>query len=209
MHSEGLEKEKFRAILLFGPPGSGKGTLGKFLSTAGNHFHLSSGDIFRGLDPDSTTGKVYHSYASQGNLVPDEVTIEVWDQYVQGQISTNRYFPKKQFLLLDGIPRTLLQAKILDQYIDVVRIIVLDMPDMDGLVKRLKRRALIEKRQDDANEAVLQNRMEVYKKETLALLAHYPKELISTFNANQKPLEVLRDVLVELSDLLSHPEISS
>lgn len=207
MQSENPPKEKFRTILLFGPPGSGKGTLGKFLSTAGNHFHLSSGDIFRGMDPDSPTGKVYHSYASQGNLVPDEVTIEVWDQYVQGQIATNRYFPRKQFLLLDGIPRTLLQAEILDQYIDVVRIIVLDMPDTEGLVKRLKRRALIEKRQDDANETVLQNRMKIYAKETLALLAHYPKELISIFNADQKPLEVLRDVLVELSDLLSHPEI--
>lgn len=199
--------EKFRTILIFGPPGSGKGTLSKFLSTAGNHFHLSSGDIFRGMDPDSPVGKVYHSYASQGNLVPDEVTIDVWSQYMQGQITTNRYFPRKQFLLLDGIPRTLLQAKILDEYIDVIKIIVLDMPNIDGLIKRMQRRALIEKRQDDANEAVLQNRMQVYKKETLALLQHYPKELISTFNADQKPLEVLRDVLVELSDLLSHPEI--
>jgi adenylate kinase len=199
--------EKFRAILIFGPPGAGKGTLGKFLSTAGNHFHLSSGDIFRGIDPDSKAGKVYHSYASKGNLVPDEVTIEVWDQYVQGQIATNRYFPKKQFLLLDGIPRTLLQAKILDQYIDVVGIIELDIPDVNVLIQRLKRRALIEKRSDDADEAILQNRMKVYKEETLRLLSHYPKELISTFNADQKPLEVLRDVLVKLSDLLSHPEI--
>lgn len=207
MHPTDFSKEKFRAILLFGPPGSGKGTLGKFLGAAGNHFHLSSGDIFRGMDPDSLAGKVYHSYASQGNLVPDEVMIDVWCQYMQGQIATNRYFPKKQFLLLDGIPRTLLQAKILDQYIDVVRIIVLDMPDVEGLIKRLKRRALIEKRQDDADESVLQNRMKVYSKETHTLLSHYPKELISTFNADQKPLEVLRDVLLELSDLLSHPEI--
>lgn len=202
-----MQTEKFRTILIFGPPGAGKGTLGKFLSTAGNHFHLSSGDIFRGLDPDSPTGKLYHSYASKGNLVPDEVTIEVWRQYMQGLISTNRYFPKKQFLLLDGIPRTLLQSQILDSYIDVLKVIVLKMPNVDGLVKRMKRRALIEKRQDDADETVLKTRMEVYEKETMALLEHYPKESIAVFNADQKPLEVLKDVLVELSNLLSNPEM--
>ena len=76
--------EPFRAILIFGPPGSGKGTLGKFLSTAGNHYHLSSGDIFRGLSPESPAGKLFHTYASKGHLVPDEVTIQIWRHYVGG-----------------------------------------------------------------------------------------------------------------------------
>lgn len=204
--SQHVAGEKFRSILILGPPGSGKGTLGKFLSTAGNHFHLSSGDIFRGLDPESAMGKLYHTYASKGYLVPDAVTIEMWKHYVDGLISTNRYFPRKQFLLLDGIPRTLSQAMILDQHIEVVKVIALDMSNIEVLLKRMKRRALIEKRQDDADEAVLKTRMQVYEKETLELLSHYPSSLISHFNADQKPLEVLRDVLIELSDLLSHPE---
>ena len=207
MYSSNEPTKKFRTILVFGPPGSGKGTLSKFLSTAGNHFHLSSGDVFRGLDPDSPTGRLYHSYASKGNLVPDEVTIEVWRQYMAGLISTNRYFPRKQFLLLDGIPRTLRQASILDDYIDVVKVIVLQMPDEEGLIKRMKRRALIENRHDDADDAVLRNRLQVYEKETASLLNHYKPEAVSRFNADQKPLEVLRDVLTELSDILSHPEI--
>jgi adenylate kinase len=198
--------EKFRAILIFGPPGAGKGTLGKFLSTAGNHFHLSSGDIFRGLDPESPTGKLYHTYASKGHLVPDAVTIEIWRQYTAGLIATNRYFPKKQFLLLDGIPRTLAQAKILDQYIEVIKIIVLEMPNIEGLVKRMQRRALIEKRQDDADESILKTRMQVYEKETLELLNYYPSQKAVRFNADQKPLEVLRDVLIQLSNVLSYPE---
>src|SRR5689334_7523772 len=63
---------KYRSILIFGPPGAGKGTLGKFLSSAGNHFHLSSGDIFRGLSPESPAGKIYHSYAGKGHLLPDD-----------------------------------------------------------------------------------------------------------------------------------------
>lgn len=199
-------EEPFRSILIFGPPGAGKGTLGKFLSTAGNHFHLSSGDIFRGLDPETSTGRLYHTYASKGHLVPDEVTVEIWRQYVSGLIATNRYFPKKQFLLLDGIPRTPKQAEIFDKYIKVEHIIVLEMHNIDGLIARMKKRALIEKRADDADESVLKTRMNVYEKDTKSLLAHYPETLISRFNADQKPLEVLRDVLVKLSNVLSHPE---
>ena len=198
--------EPFRSILIFGPPGAGKGTLGKFLSTAGNHFHLSSGDIFRGLDPETPTGKLYHTYASKGYLVPDHVTVDIWRQYVSGLINTNKYFPKKQFLLLDGIPRTPAQAKIFDKYIKVAHIIVLEMPNMEGLIARMKKRALIEKRADDADEGVLRTRMAIYEKDTKSLLSHYPDDIISRFNADQKPLEVLRDVLVGLSDVLSHPE---
>jgi adenylate kinase len=204
-HSSAYE-DPFRSILIFGPPGAGKGTLGKFLSTAGNHFHLSSGDIFRGLDPESPIGRLYHTYASNGHLVPDEVTVEIWRQYVSGLISTNRYFPKKQFLLLDGIPRTPKQAEIFDKYINVVHVIVLEMPNIEGLIARMKKRALIEKRTDDSDEAVLRTRMQVYERDTKSLLAHYPQHLISRFNADQKPLEVLRDVLVKLSGLLGHPE---
>jgi adenylate kinase len=193
----------FRAILLFGPPGSGKGTLGKFLSSAGNHFHLSSGDIFRGLSPESPSGKLYHSYASQGLLLPDEITIQIWHHFVHGLIATNRYFPSQQFLLLDGLPRTVHQADLLQKYIVIEQIIVLEIENTERLIRRIQRRALIEKRTDDMDVKVLQTRMEVYQKETLKVLSRYPKEKISTFNADQKPLEVLRDVLIRLSTLLS------
>ena len=192
-----------RAVLLFGPPGSGKGTLGKFLSSAGNHFHLSSGDIFRGLSPESPAGKLYHSFAGQGLLLPDEITIQIWHHFVHGLIATNRYFPEQQLLLLDGLPRTVPQAVLLEKYIHIEKIIVLEVEDTSTLIKRLQRRALIEKRTDDMDPKVLRTRMDVYKENTLKLLTHYPSEIISRFNADQKPLEVLRDVLVGLSSLLS------
>ncbi|MES2344713.1 MAG: nucleoside monophosphate kinase [Chlamydiota bacterium] len=195
--------EPFRSILLFGPPGSGKGTLGKFLSSAGNHFHLSSGDIFRGLSLESPAGKLFHSYAMKGHLVPDDVTIHIWKHYMDGLIATNRYFPQQQFLLLDGIPRTANQAAILDKYIKVMHVIVLEMSSPDELVKRMQRRAIIERRADDADEQVLRTRMEIYNQETLHILQHYPQALVSRFNADQRPLEVLRDVLISLSPLLS------
>ncbi len=196
-------EDPFRVVLLFGPPGSGKGTLGKFLSSAGNHFHLSSGDIFRSLSPESPAGKLYHSYASQGLLLPDEITIQIWHHFVHGLIATNRYFPSQQLLLLDGMPRTIRQADLLQKYVHIERIIVLEVKEVEPLIKRIQRRALIEKRTDDMNSKVLRTRMELYEKETMKLLDHYPEEIISRFNAEQKPLEVLRDVLVSLSTLLS------
>ncbi|MCP5504474.1 MAG: nucleoside monophosphate kinase [Chlamydiales bacterium] len=196
-------EEKFQSVLIFGPPGSGKGTQGKFLSSAGNHFHLSSGDVFRGLSPESPAGKLYHSYAGKGMLLPDDVTIEIWHHYVMGLIATNQYFPKEQLLLLDGIPRTVKQAEILERYINVKKIILLEAKNSDVLVQRLKRRALIEKRQDDRDEEVLRKRMEIYENETVPVLKYYDEELISHFNAEQRPLEVLRDILVSLCELLS------
>jgi adenylate kinase len=194
--------ERFRTVLIFGPPGSGKGTLGKFLSSAGNHFHLSSGDIFRGLDPESPAGKLYHQYAGKGLLVPDEVTLQIWHHYVHGLIATNRYFPNQQLLLLDGLPRTLKQAELLEKHVQIEGIIVLEIEEIEVLIKRLQRRGLIEKRHDDMDPKVLKTRMEVYARDTSQLLKHYPSSLLSKFNAGQKPLEVLRDVLVSLTDLL-------
>lgn len=196
-------REPFCSVLIFGPPGAGKGTLGKFLSSTGNHFHLSSGDIFRGLSPESPAGRLYHTYASKGLLLPDEVTVQIWHHFVHGLIATNRYFPSQQLLLLDGIPRTVKQATLLERHIDVKGVIVLETANTEGLIARLQRRALIEKRTDDLDAAVLRTRMEVYNRDTLKLLKHYPEGLIHYFTADQKPLVVLRDVLVGLSDLLT------
>lgn len=198
------ESAPLRCIFIFGPPGSGKGTLGKFLSSAGNHYHLSSGDIFRGLSPESPAGKTFHQYASQGKLVPDELTIKIWRHFVWGLIATNCYFPHEQFLLLDGLPRTIRQAELMAPDIDLIHIINLEMPNTEGLIARLKRRAMIERRMDDFDEGVLKERMQVYQDETVKVIKQYPEELISTFNADQPPLVVLRDVLVKLSYLLTH-----
>jgi hypothetical protein len=91
---------------------------------------------------------------------------------------------------------------LLLNHITIERIIVLKIDKVEELIKRIQRRALIEKRTDDMDPAVLRTRMEVYEKETVKILKHYPEKLISLFDADQKPLEVLRDVLVSLSSLL-------
>jgi adenylate kinase len=195
-------KGKFATLLLFGPPGSGKGTLGKSLSSLFNHVHISSGDIFRSLAPESPAGQLFQTYASKGHLLPDEATVAIWHAYVEGLIATNRFFPAKQLLILDGIPRTPVQAQLMDRYLDLAKLVLLEMPNTEGLIERLKKRAILEKRFDDAEETVLRTRMQVYQKDTAKLLHHYPKDKIVQIDADQKPSAVLRDVLAALVDIL-------
>lgn len=189
--------------MIFGPPGSGKGTLSKILACAGGHMHLSTGDIFRALSSDSELGKQVHDYMVRGEYPPDELVMEIFHQHLEHLIEGGTYRPNEQFLLMDGIPRTLNQAKLLDHYLEVKRVLLLDVADQEVLVGRLQSRALIEGRADDADVDVLRTRMELYQKQTAHVLDHYPDEVVSHVNADQKKLEVLRDSLIELAHLLA------
>ena len=197
-----MSENKPKAILMFGPPGAGKGTIGAMLCAAGNHFHLSSGDIFRGLPPESKSGQLFYSYANEGKLVPDDVTIEICWRYLNGLIDTNKFDPSKQLIFLDGLPRTANQAKLIEDYVDVEHIIVLTIEDEEELYRRIGRRGKIEGRNDDGDRAIIAKRLEEYHAKTAKVLECYPAEKISKFSAEQAPVEVLRDVLVGCAHLL-------
>lgn len=190
---------RFRAILLFGAPGAGKGTQGKILGQIPNFVHFSSGDAFRGLRVDSPLGRVFVEHAAQGRLVPDEPTIELWRQSVQGLIANGRFNPEADTLVLDGIPRNPNQARIMVDLIDVKAIFNLFCPVLDKLVVRLQRRALKENRLDDANVEVIRQRLETYRRETRAVLDCYPEEIIHQVDSTQEPLHVLLDILRTLA----------
>lgn len=192
---------KYRAILLFGPPGAGKGTQGKILGEIPNFVHFSSGDAFRSLRVDSPLGRVFVEYASKGQLVPDEPTIELWRQSVHGLIGNGRFNPDADTLVLDGIPRNPRQVQIMDDLIEVKGILNLFCPVLDKLVIRLQRRALKENRLDDANVEVIRTRLETYKRETRAVLDCYPDTLIHLIDSTQEPMLVLLDILKILARL--------
>src|SRR5262245_7605645 len=112
----------YRAILLFGAPGAGKGTQGKIIGKIPNFVHFACGDAFRNLRVDNELGRIFLEYSGRGQLVPDEPTIALWKNSIDGMIATGQFNPAADTLVLDGIPRNPNQAKILEAYINVVAV---------------------------------------------------------------------------------------
>jgi adenylate kinase len=186
---------KYRTILIFGAPGSGKGTQGKILGTIPHFFHCACGDVFRNLNPESDLGLVFVEYSSRGELVPDETTIALWRQSIDAKTKAGLFQPERDTLVLDGIPRNPHQAEMLRDTLDVRAICYLRCANLDNLVDRMQRRALKENRLDDANLDVIRNRLKTYEKETRPILSFYGKQLLHRVNADQTPAKVLFDIL--------------
>jgi adenylate kinase len=186
---------RYKSILLFGAPGSGKGTQGKILGSIPGFYHSACGDVFRSLDLQSEMGRVFWEYAGKGKLVPNEFTVKLWKQYINGMEMVNQFFPETQLLVLDGIPRNVEQAKLLEDTLDVVKVVHLRCADMKKMVERLKRRALKENRFDDANDKVIQRRLEVYESETAPVLGYYPPEKIVKVDATMSQIRVLSAII--------------
>lgn len=193
---------KIPAVLIFGAPGSGKGTVGAKLAATTSLKHISTGDIFRGIAPSSESGKLLASYSSKGLLVPDEATVEIFGRFIEGLVNTNKVNPDKDMLLLDGIPRTVAQVKLIESVVDVKHIFVLDIKDEATIVARLLNRAKIEGRKDDADESVIKNRLKVYKESTAKVLGKYNKKIVSHIVGDNTPDEVFCDVLKAYVDFM-------
>ena len=186
---------KYRAILLLGAPGAGKGTQGKILGTIPNFFHCACGDVFRNLTAESTIGRVFIEYSSRGELVPDEPTVELWSKFIDNSKRTGRFNPDTDTIVLDGIPRNVHQAEMLKDTLDVRAIFYLRCPNMNKLVERLQRRALRENRLDDANLQIIRHRLKTYERETTPVLSFYGSELVHRIDSTQSPAKVLCDIL--------------
>ena len=189
-----MSTTRYKTVLLFGAPGAGKGTQGKILGKVPGFFHLACGDVFRSLDLSSELGKKFLEHSSRGELVPDNLTIEMWQQNMHAQTVLSLYKPAVDLLILDGIPRSVAQAHEMREYLDVLRVIHLVCRDRDEMVRRMRKRALKENRLDDADEKVIRRRFEVYDKETAPVLACYPQKIISEVDAMGSPAEVLQHV---------------
>ena len=186
---------KYRSILLFGAPGSGKGTQGKILGAIPHFFHYACGDVFRRLQPDSEIGRTFIKYSSRGQLVPDETTIALWRESIGKVIAAGQFHPGKDTLVLDGIPRNVAQAGMLRDTLDVTGIYYLRSADLKSLVVRIQHRAIKENRFDDVNLSVIRQRLKTYEKETKPVLKFYGRRLVHEINADQTPGKVLADIL--------------
>ncbi|MCL5097271.1 MAG: nucleoside monophosphate kinase [Candidatus Omnitrophica bacterium] len=192
---------KYNTVLLFGAPGAGKGTQGKVLGTVPGYFHIACGDVFRNLTVESELGRVFLEYSGRGELVPDEYTIRLWREAVEGRKQGAQFQPKRDMLVLDGLPRSLTQAQMLADALNVLAIFNLICPDRSKLIARLQRRALRENRLDDVNYEVILQRLDVYERETKPVLDFYGAQLVHTIDATQPPIVVLHQLLEVLTKL--------
>lgn len=198
---------KFRTLLILGAPGSGKGTQGKVLGSIPRFHHLACGDVFRSLDTRTAIGQKFVSYSSRGELVPDDVTVELWRNNIVQRVDSHQFKPEIDFLVLDGIPRNVEQAKHMEQDIEVLKVFHLSCPDRTELARRLRKRALKDNRFDDANETVIQQRFATYEAETKPILDYYAGDRIVDIDASQPPAKVLYDILAGVMTLDAWKEL--
>jgi len=159
------------AIVLFGKPGAGKGTQAEFLKEKYNLTHISTGDVFRyNLKNDTDLGKQARVYMDNGELVPDELTINMLKAEVEKNMD-------KAGFLFDGFPRTIPQADALDAFLksinlEVTATVGLEAND-DVLVARILERGKTSGRADDQDEAKIRTRYEEYNEKTAPLIEFY------------------------------------
>ena len=191
----------YRTVLLFGAPGSGKGTQGKILGNIPSFFHFACGDAFRNLRIEDPMGRAFIEFSSQGQLVPDETTIALWAKNIKASTADGEFDPSRDTLVLDGIPRNVNQARILADTLDVKAVFFLACSDKSKMIERLQRRALRENRLDDANLDVIKRRLDTYENETKPVLDFYGPKIVHTIDATQSPLSVLRIILDTVSSI--------
>ena len=161
-------------IVLFGPPGAGKGTQSAKLVDTFQLVHLSTGDIFRyNIKNETELGKLAKTYIDKGELVPDEVTISMLEKEVE-QIQEAKGF------IFDGFPRTINQANALDAFLknrntEISMMLALNV-DEDELVKRLLIRGKDSGRADDSDESIIRNRIKVYNEQTAIAAEYYNQQ---------------------------------
>lgn len=204
---EGMDARpaRYRTHLLFGMPGSGKGTQGAVLGQLPLLVHISMGDVFRKIPKYGKLGREIDEYTSQGLMVPDELTVRIFQRHLQILEMQEILLPEQHTLILDGLPRSYAQAQRLHGILDVVQIFHLRIEDTKLAIERLKARALRENRLDDMNEEVIRRRLSTYYEETYKTLSFYPPEIVYEVDAGQCMIGVLRDIVNRLFELKDRP----
>ena len=161
-------------LILFGKPGSGKGTQAEFIKKKYDLIHISTGDVFRyNISKQTDLGLLIKSYMEKGDLVPDNVTI----QMLEAEVNKT---PNAKGFIFDGFPRTTLQAEMLDEFLNsknlsISMIIALEV-DENILIDRLINRGKASGRADDQDRSKIQNRFEEYNKKTSTLINYYKSQ---------------------------------
>jgi adenylate kinase len=196
-------------LVLVGPPGSGKGTQGPVLAAHLGVPHLSTGDLLRRqVEAGTELGRRVGEVIDRGDLVPDDLMIDVVIDALGGARGGGDVHDKaaKGGYILDGFPRTVAQAEMLEKDGSALPApdlaVHLDIPD-EVVHRRLEQRAIEEGRRDDADPEVLERRLQVYREETEPLIAHYhDRDALVTVDGDGPPDEVSARLLAAVNDFL-------
>ncbi len=192
---------KYRCILLFGMPGSGKGTQGAVLDQLPDLVHISMGDIFRKIPRTGKFGREIEHFTSQGLMVPDDLTVRIFERHLKILEMQELVLPEQHTLVLDGLPRSYAQAERLESIIEVIQIFHLKIIDTIKATERLRTRALRENRLDDMSEEVIHRRLQTYYDETFKTLSFFPTDLIYDVDAGRRAVEVCCDIVNRLATI--------
>ena len=187
-------------LILFGPPGSGKGTQADKLVEKYKLVHISTGDLFRYEMTNKTLlGEEAKKYMSRGELVPDSLTIRMLKKKVDANPDVKGY-------IFDGFPRTIAQADALvilmsESGYRISALVALEVEDNE-LVKRLIERGKTSGREDDTDESIIRNRIEIYKSETSPVFNYFAKYDLSNAVNGQGSIEEIFERLCKVIDSL-------
>ena len=185
-------------LILFGPPGSGKGTQAKFIVKKHALIHISTGDIFRkNISQKTKLGKLASEFMNNGELVPDNLTIDLLESEIDNYSDANGF-------VFDGFPRTLAQADAFKNFLNEKKmplsaVISLEVGEHQ-LVSRLLKRGIDSGREDDKNTDVIRQRIQVYEKQTSILKTYYSNNLANNFFPinGERSIDIISEDIMKL-----------
>ena len=184
-------------IVIFGPPGAGKGTQSNFIVKKFNFFQLSTGELLREeINNKTKLGQEIESIINSGNLVSDNIVSDLIEKYISNKIYKNR-------LIFDGYPRNLIQVKNLDnllkKYKQKIHIVLKLSVSLETIKKRISERQTLEKRADDYEDIAIK-RYKTYEKSTEPLIEYYKKLNLLKVIDGERPIDQINK---EISDIIS------
>ena len=201
---------RFKTFLVFGPNGIGKGTNAKAAGALPGYLHFSTGDMFRALVARVKEGtaseleKRIDQIMKSGGLVDDETTVKLARENLESAVREGSFDPETDYLLLDGLPRNVEQAEMVEPFIEICGVLHVTAA-REVAVARITGRAKKEGRKDDQDAEAVGRRLDIFFENAARILAYYDKdfngemtyssEVIHYINADQRPVEVLRDFL--------------